>query len=70
MELNPWHIYPQIYEPHWDSDTQKLDWSESSTTVIYLPSSIKTAEEAQELLERSYESENGSSTCMWNVRDW
>jgi hypothetical protein len=70
MELTPWHIYSQIYEPHWDSDTQKLDWSESSTNVIYLPSSIKTAEEAQELLERSYESEHGSSTCMWNVRDW
>jgi hypothetical protein len=70
MELTPWYIYSQIYEPCWDSDTQKIVWEEGSTTVIYLPSSIKTAEEAQELLERSYESEHGSSTCMWNVRDW
>jgi hypothetical protein len=70
MELNPWYIHSQFHEPYWDSDAQKLVWSESSTTVIYLPSSIKTAEEAQELLEHSYASEHGASTCLWHVRDW
>jgi hypothetical protein len=70
MELNPWYIYSEIYEPTWDWDEQKLVWSENLTKTIHLPSFIKTAEEAQELLECSYESEHGSSSCPWHVQDW
>ena len=70
MELTPWYIYQDIYEPHWDSDTQKIVWEEGSTTVIYLSSFIKTAKEAQELLERSYTSEIALPNCPWHVRDW
>jgi hypothetical protein len=70
MKLNPWYIYPDIYEPTWDPDDQKLVWNESSATLIYLPSFITTAEEVQELLEHSYTSEHGSSTCLWHVREW
>ena len=64
MKLNPWYINAGIYEPAWDHDEQKLVWNECSTTILYLPSVIKSVEEAQELLERSYESEHGSSTCL------
>ena len=70
MELNPWAIYPDLYEPAWDRDAQKLVWNESFATIIYLPSYIKTAEEVQELLESSYASEHGSSSCSWQVREW
>ena len=70
MEMNPWYINAGIYEPAWDHDEQKLVWNECSTTIIYLPSVIKTVEEAQELLECSYESEHGSSTYLWQVQDW
>lgn len=70
MELTPWYIYQEIYEPHWDSDTQKIIWEEGSTTVIYLPSLVKTAKEAKEFLERSYTSEIELRNCPWHVRDW
>lgn len=70
MELNPWYIYPDLYEPSWDRDAQELVWNESFATIIYLPSCIKTAEEVQELLESSYASEHGSSSCSWHVREW
>ena len=63
MELTPWYIYQDIYEPHWDCDTQKIVWEEGSTTVIYLPSLVETAKEAKELLERSYTSEIALPIC-------
>jgi hypothetical protein len=72
MELNPWYIYPDLYEPSWDQDTQNLVWNESSTTtVLYLPSLIKTVSEAERLLTRSYRSEFESiGCCHWHVREW
>ena len=70
MQHNPWYINPDIYEPAWDRDAQKLVWSEHPTTALYLPSFIKTTEEVQELLESSYASEHGSSSCSWHVREW
>ena len=70
MELNPWYIYPDLYEPSWDRGAQKLAWNESFATIIYLPSFIKTAKEAQELLARSYASEIELPNCPWRVREW
>ena len=70
MEMNPWRMKSEIYEPAWDRDAQKLVWNESSAIVIYLPSSIKTVREAQELLDRSYATEIELPNCPWNVCKW
>ena len=51
---------------------QNLVWNESSTTtILYLPSLIKTVSEAERLLTCSYRSEFESiGCCHWHVREW
>jgi hypothetical protein len=70
MKHNPWYIHSDLYEPSWDPNDQKLVWSESTTTVLYLPSFIKTVSEAERLLERSYRKELELPNCPWHVREW
>jgi len=70
MKMNPWYIKSEIYEPAWDSHAQKLVWSESSATVLYLPDSIKSISQAQELLQRSHYREIGFPDCPWNICAW
>lgn len=70
MELNPWVIHSDLYEPAWDRDAQKLVWNESFGTILYLPSFIRTISEAEGLLEHSYRRELELPNCPWHVRDW
>jgi hypothetical protein len=70
MKHNPWCIHSDLYEPSWDPNDQKLVWNESSPTILYLPSFIKTVEEAQELIESSYASEIELPNCLWHVQGW
>jgi len=70
MKTKEWYIYPLIYRPVWNSETQQIMWEEGDTTLVYLPASIKSSMEAQEFLERSHEREFGCTSCSWNVHEW
>jgi hypothetical protein len=70
MELNHWYIYADIYEPYRDPGDQKLVWSESSTTILYLPSFVQAVSEVERLLEHSYRRELELPNCPWHVREW